>query len=168
MTDTLVLAIGNTLMGDDAIGQAILEELQGLTFTPEVAFLDGGTQGLYLLPCLEGVRRLLILDATDDPPGTVSFWRQDEVPRRLHAKKLSAHDVFFDEVLALEALMGQLPQELALVGVGMERLTLGAGLSTAVHAAIPAATTQALAALAHWDITARRTTEPCAAASPCR
>lgn len=42
MTDTLVLAIGNTLMGDDAIGQAILEELQGYRFTPEITFLDGG------------------------------------------------------------------------------------------------------------------------------
>ncbi len=168
MTATLVLAIGNTLMGDDAIGQAILEALQDYHFTPEVACLDGGTQGLYLLPCLEGVRRLLILDATDDPPGTVSFWQQDAVPRRLHAKKLSAHDVFFDEVLALAALLGQLPEELALVGVGMERLTLGAELSESVRAAIPEATEKALAALAAWQISAARTKPPCAAASPCR
>jgi Ni,Fe-hydrogenase maturation factor len=34
-------------------------------FGPEVHVLDGGTQGLYLLPFLEGTRNLLVFDAVD-------------------------------------------------------------------------------------------------------
>jgi hydrogenase maturation protease len=36
-----------------------------LRFGPEVHVLDGGTQGLYLLPFLEGTRNLLVFDAVD-------------------------------------------------------------------------------------------------------
>jgi hydrogenase maturation protease len=36
-----------------------------LQLRPEVHVLDGGTQGLYLLPFLEGTRNLLVFDAVD-------------------------------------------------------------------------------------------------------
>jgi hydrogenase maturation protease len=156
MKETLVLAIGNTLMGDDGLAQALLTKLEHYTYTPPIHLLDGGTQGLYLLPSFRGIDRLLILDATDSPAGTVNLWQGDEVPRRMRAKKLSAHDVLFDEVLAIAALLGQLPPVMALVGIGIEQMELGQGLSQTVQNNIPLGVEQALAVLASWGIAAEK------------
>lgn len=165
--ETLVLAVGNTLMGDDGAGQAMLAALQDYAFSPEVRLVDGGTQGLYLLPCLEGAKNLLLLDATDAAPGEVGLWQGEEVPRRLRAKKLSAHDVLLDEVLAVAVLLGQLPQGLALVGIGMKQLELGEGLSPEVEASLPQAVRFALGVLEQWGIKTKGKKEACALASPC-
>ena len=156
MKETLVLAIGNTLMGDDGLAQIMLAALEDYTYTPSIHLLDGGTQGLYLLPSFRGIDQLLILDATDNPPGTVNIWQGDEVPKRLRAKKLSAHDVLFDEVLAIAALLGQLPPVMALVGIGIEQMELGQGLSQKVQDSIPLGVEKALAVLALWGIAAEK------------
>jgi hydrogenase maturation protease len=156
VSDTLVLAIGNTLMGDDGLGQAILAELEHYIYTPDIRLLDGGTQGLYLLPCFADVARLLLLDATDNPAGEFHVWQGDDVPQRLRAKKLSAHDVLLDEVLAIAALLGQLPPSLALVGMGVEHMELGQGLSAKVQRNIPQGVEKALRVLADWGIEAQR------------
>jgi hydrogenase maturation protease len=56
--DTLVLGIGNLLWADEGFGIRALERLHAdWRFRPGVRLLDGGTQGLYLLPYVEGCRK---------------------------------------------------------------------------------------------------------------
>ncbi|WP_348240343.1 hydrogenase maturation protease, partial [Salmonella enterica] len=69
--------------------------------SPSVRVMDGGTQGLYLLPYVQQARRLLIFDAIDYglPPGTLRLIENQDVPRFMGAKKMSLHQTGFQDVL---------------------------------------------------------------------
>ena len=79
----------------------------------QVTVMDGGTQGLYLLPCVQEADCLLVFDAVDygDAPGTLHEVVGAEVPRFMGAKKMSLHQTGFQEVLAAADLTGKLPEE---------------------------------------------------------
>ncbi len=75
---TLILGVGNLLLSDEGVGIQVIERLQEKYELPEeVHVLDGGTLGMDLLYYLDGVRRLLLVDAvetgkaagTPDPAG---------------------------------------------------------------------------------------------------
>jgi len=79
----LVLGIGNLVMGDDGAGVRVVQELQKrYVFPPHVEVMDGGTLGLDLLPKLEGIGRLLMVDAveTGGEPGTLVRLVGEEFP----------------------------------------------------------------------------------------
>src|SRR5574343_125316 len=68
----LVLGIGNILWADEGFGVRCVEALNaGWQFPPQVTLMDGGTQGLYLLPYVQEADCLLVFDAVDygDEPG---------------------------------------------------------------------------------------------------
>ncbi|HHV67485.1 MAG TPA: hydrogenase maturation protease, partial [Ochrobactrum intermedium] len=57
----LVLGIGNVLWADEGFGVRCVEEMAARYALPErVRLLDGGTQGLYLLPFLEEADALIV------------------------------------------------------------------------------------------------------------
>ena len=93
--DTLVLGIGNLIMTDDGVGVKVIHLLQErYSFPGTVALLDGGTLGLDLLPHLEGVKRLVVVDAveTGGPPGTLVRLTGDEINYRLPHQALPPPD----------------------------------------------------------------------------
>ena len=65
LTDrTVVIGLGNPLMGDDGLGLAALARLsEDWTVPPEVELVDGGTWGMNLLPLIEDAGRLILIDA---------------------------------------------------------------------------------------------------------
>ncbi len=153
-SDILVLGIGNLLWADEGLGVRALEALQRqFRFGPCVRLLDGGTQGLYLLPYVEQSRCLLILDAVDFglPAGTLHELEDEAVPAFLGAKKMSLHQTGFQEVLTLARLKGWTPEHLVLLGV--QPLTLedyGGSLSDLIKAQIPTLVARALARVQAW------------------
>lgn len=140
----LILGIGNILWADEGFGVRTVEHLDALYEFPEtVRLLDGGTQGLYLLPHLEDADTVIILDAVDYglPPATLHVVRDEDVPVALSARKVSLHQTGFQEVLALLRLRGRAPRRLVLVGVQPHTLDdYGGGLTEGVAAQVaPAA-----------------------------
>ncbi|NJC88488.1 MAG: HyaD/HybD family hydrogenase maturation endopeptidase, partial [Desulfuromonas sp.] len=134
----LVLGLGNTIMTDDGFGVRAVEALSSrYRFPEEVHLLDGGTLGLDLLPRLEGVERLLIIDALEmhAAPGTVFRLEGEEVPRAF-AGKLSVHQMGVQDLLAVSELMGHLPRELVVWGAQPESIEMGTELTPAVTAAL--------------------------------
>ena len=119
----------------------------------EVAFLDGGTLGLNLLPIVEEASHLLILDAVDarQPPGTVIELAGEAIPL-FSGIKLSQHQVTFQEVLGLAAVRGKLPPHLHLIGVQPADLEIGLELSPVVAAALPEVVRRARAVLQAWRV----------------
>lgn len=139
MTTTLVLGLGNIIMSDDGVGPKVIELLQKDGGLPDdVLLLDGGTLGLDLLPHLEGVQRLIIVDAVEigKAPGTVVRLTGDEVPMALETK-LSPHQMGMKDLLAVARLMGQLPDEIVLIGVQPACLEMDTELTPLVAAALP-------------------------------
>jgi len=121
----LVLGIGNILWADEGFGVRCVEALNaGWQFPPQVTLMDGGTQGLYLLPYVQEADCLLVFDAVDygDEPGRLREVIGDQVPRFMGAKKMSLHQTGFQEVLMAAELTNKLPKELVLIGVQPEEL----------------------------------------------
>ena len=152
----LVLGIGNVLWADEGFGVRCVEALaKGRVFPDTVRIMDGGTQGLYLLPFLEEADTLIVFDAVDYglPPGTLKIVEGDEVPAFMGAKKMSLHQTGFQDVIATATLMGYRPRDLLLIGCQPEELEdYGGGLRDIVAAQIAPAIGIALQRLAEMGI----------------
>lgn len=152
--DILVLGIGNLLWADEGFGVRCAEALAAAYDLPEsVRVLDGGTQGLYLLPYVQQAQRLIVFDAIDYGlvPGTLRLVEDDEVPRFMGAKKMSLHQTGFQEVIAAAGLTGRCPREMLLIGVQPEELEdYGGSLRPAVKARMGEAVGLAVARLRAW------------------
>ncbi len=162
-TRLLILGIGNILWADEGFGVRCVEALNAAyQFGDDVTVLDGGTQGLYLLPFLEEARYLIVFDAVDysKQPGEMVIARDDEVPRFMGVKKMSLHQTGFQEVIACASLAGHLPESMMLIGVQPEQLEdFGGSLRDIVKAQIPRALEVALEQAKQWGVTyAPRTT----------
>jgi hydrogenase maturation protease len=155
----LVLGIGNILWADEGFGVRCVEALnEGWEFPPRVTVMDGGTQGLYLLPYVQEADCLLVFDAVDygDEPGKLRVVVGDEVPRFMGVKKMSLHQTGFQEVLMAAELTQKLPAELVLVGVQAEQLEdFGGSLRDVVKAQMVPALNLALDWLEKWGAPGR-------------
>jgi hydrogenase maturation protease len=152
--EVLVLGIGNLLWADEGFGVRCAEKLAAEWQMPDaVTVMDGGTQGLYLLPYVQQAHRLIVFDAVDYglAPGTMKRVEGDQVPRFMGAKKMSLHQTGFQEVIAAASLTGQLPEQLLLIGVQPEELDdYGGSLRPVVKARLDDAVAMAVAQLRDW------------------
>ncbi len=157
---TLVLGLGNPLMGDDGLGLRALARLRQEWAVEGVELVDGGTWGMNLLPLIEDAGRVLLLDAIDvgAAPGTLVELERDQIPR-LFARKLSPHEIDLREVLALAELRGTLPETVAL-GIQPRDVELGTELTPEVAAQVDGLLERVVARLRAAGHTCRRVADP--------
>jgi hydrogenase maturation protease len=153
------------LWADEGFGVRVVEALDRDFALPDhVGVMDGGTQGLYLLPHIENLDALIIVDAIDYglAPGTFRTLRGAEVPAFLGAHKMSLHQTGFQDVLATAQLMGRCPRDLVLIGVQPAVLDdYGGGLTDIVAAQVQPAVDAVLAVLRDdYGIVALRRSQP--------
>lgn len=134
----LVLGVGNLLMGDEGVGVHALRLLEKQAPTAGVRLLDGGTGGINLLLEFDGVRDLVLIDATRDgqTAGSITYLQP------MHAGELpcglGAHDFGLKDLFAVSALLDELPR-LHLFTISVEQIQpMCLELSPAVAAAVPA------------------------------
>lgn len=60
---TIIIGVGNLLLGDEGLGVHIVEELNEINLPPNVEFFDGGTGGVSILNLMEGADKVIIVDA---------------------------------------------------------------------------------------------------------
>jgi len=145
---TLVLGIGNVLMGDEGVGVEVIRHLEGRPLPPDVELLDGGTGSFTLLGPMRRAGRILLVDAAVDesPPGTVR--RLEPRFSRDYPRTLTAHDIGLKDLLDAFHLMGE-PPRVVLFAITVETpLEPVMGLSPEVAAAVPRVAEQVLAELA--------------------
>jgi hydrogenase maturation protease len=103
---TLVLGLGNVLMGDEGIGVHVVRALEEQSLPEGVECLDGGTGGFMLLEPLQSADHVLMIDAAADgnPEGTVTR----TTPRfsRDYPPTLTAHDVGIKDLLDVFYIQG--------------------------------------------------------------
>ncbi len=135
---TLVLGVGNTLMGDEGVGVHVIERLlAGYKIPEEVQVLDGGVLGMDLLYYLEGIENLLLVDAVEahKEPGTIIRLENDEVPAFL-SLKISPHQVGVPDMLAVAKIKDVYPKRLVLWGIQPEFLSMGLDLSPLISSKV--------------------------------
>jgi hydrogenase maturation protease len=150
----LVLGLGNSIMTDDGFGVRAVNTLSSrYHFQGEVTLVDGGTLGLDLLPYLEGVESLLIIDALNmrKEPGRIFRLEGEEVPRAF-ASKLSVHQMGLQDLLAVAELQGHVPSRLVVWGVQPESIEMGTVLTKAVESAVEPVVQNVLEELQTWGV----------------
>ncbi|NCO65334.1 MAG: hypothetical protein COW32_10615 [Candidatus Aquicultor secundus] len=75
-----VLGIGNTLMGDDGVGAAVVRDLSAEIDEPNVTMIVGETAGMGLVKHFRDSDIVIVVDsiATEAEPGTIFRFNPDE------------------------------------------------------------------------------------------
>ena len=151
----VVLGLGNLLNKDEGLGVHALKNLGTLqSASSNIELLDGGVLGLNLLMIVEECSHLLILDAINQnkPPGTVIELTKDEIPL-FSGIKLSEHQITFQEVLGLAVIRYKLPENLHLIGIQPDDISIGVELSQVVGEAIADVVSRTQSKIAEWGLT---------------
>jgi hydrogenase maturation protease len=136
-----IIGLGNVLMGDDGVGPYVLSVLDSTYVCPEgVSFVDAGTPGLDLIPCIDDAETLLIVDTVRSTgrPGEIRLYARDRLMEHLARPRLSPHDPGLAETLASLEFSGRAVRDVLLIGVIPGHVATGVGLSPEVRAAVPA------------------------------
>ncbi len=152
MNGTVVLGLGNLVHSDDGVGVHAIRAMELDPRVPAgVSLVDGGTQGLSLLPHLSGAERLIVIDAVDtgEKPGTVM--RFEGKALRGIPGKASVHQLGFADLMIASELIGGMPPEMIVIGVQPESTEWGVDLTPAVQAALQPMVKVVLQQLEIWQ-----------------
>lgn len=137
---------------DDGIGVHAIEVLRAdPRFPSNVTLMDGGTQGLSLLPHISGYERLLCIDAVDagQKPGTI-VRLEGEALNKLPGKP-SVHQLAFADLMIAMRLLDEQPAEVIVLGVQPQSTDWAAELTPPVQNAVAPLTELVLEQLQAWD-----------------
>jgi hydrogenase maturation protease len=138
---TLVLGIGNTLLGDEGVGIVAVRELEALFGAcADVEFLDGGTLSFTLAIPISECTALLIIDAAEfgAEPGTVRSFEGAQMDRFLgENRKSSVHEIGLLDLMSVSRLTGHWPKQRALIGIQPCWVEWSETLTPAVAGALP-------------------------------
>jgi hydrogenase maturation protease len=142
---TIVVGLGNPILGDDAVGWHIAKHVQQRADFPaniEVDCLSVG--GISLMERLIGYDRVILIDAFvthKNPIGTLSCFSLDELPNRALGHMCSAHDTTLQNALKIGQELGaQLPNEITILAVEAQNVyDFSEQLTPMVAAAVPTA-----------------------------
>ncbi len=139
---TLILGLGNPILGDDSVGLKVAEAVRDRLLPNAAIEVDVDYWGgLRLMERLVGYDRVIIIDAIctgGQPAGTLVRLGPDDLPTQHTA---SAHDVDLPTGLKLAESMGlPMPKDITIIGIEAERvLDFCEELTPAVMNALPAA-----------------------------
>jgi hydrogenase maturation protease len=133
---TLILGVGNLIMGDDGFGAQVARRLQETVFPENVKVEEGGTGGFNLLGSLESVQRVIVVDImmADIPPGEVILFKPGPGFGEPGKRIISFHQVGVLELVQMWGLLGYQPEVYFLV-TRPEKIEWGTELSPKVQLA---------------------------------
>jgi len=148
---TLVVGLGNPILGDDGVGWKVAEELKqrlpalfengGREMKVDVECLSLG--GISLMEHLIGYPRAILIDsfALDEPLGSILMLRLDDLSNYSAYHTTSPHDTSLQNAIAMgKALGAKLPDDVMVVGIATKRVhEFGEELSPPVAEAVPLA-----------------------------
>jgi hydrogenase maturation protease len=145
--NTLIIGLGNPILGDDGVGWVIAQNLKNKFDSDsrlEFEFLSLG--GLSLMERLTGYQKVILIDALSsglNPKGKVVYFPLSEVPDLTTGHTSSAHDTSLRNALNLGRSMGiDLPKDENIIVIAIEAENVydfSEELSPLVAAAVPEA-----------------------------
>ncbi|MBP1658928.1 MAG: hybD [Candidatus Aminicenantes bacterium] len=133
---TVVLGLGNILLGDEGVGVRVVEELERGGGLPGVEIVDGGTAGFRLLPYFDAADLVVVVDAAADgaPPGTVTLLTPAFAGA--YPPALTPHDLGLKSIMDALALADERPEIVLLTVSVAEADRASLELSPPVAAAV--------------------------------
>ncbi|MCJ7584256.1 MAG: hydrogenase maturation protease [Anaerolineales bacterium] len=144
---TIVIGLGNPILGDDGVGWRVAEEIAKVTAgRPQVEIDCASLGGLSLMERLTGYERVILIDAIftgKKPLGSVTTFALDSLPDLTAGHSASAHDTSLRTALNVGRSMNlPLPEDDQVLVVAIEAQKVydfSQELSPAVSAAVPLA-----------------------------
>jgi hydrogenase maturation protease len=135
---TLILGVGNPLMGDDGAGSEAVRRLDELQLPGNVTVMDAGTPGWGLVELIKDWPSVVIVDAIQMglKPGEWQCFEARDVRLIANQGNLSLHDTDVAGGLALAQELDLLPEQVTLYGIEPETVSYGMSLSPAVSAGL--------------------------------
>jgi hydrogenase maturation protease len=133
----VVIGVGNTLRGDDAVGLAVLERLRGRV-PADVQVVECEQEPSRLLDAWGGADVAFVVDAcaSGEAPGTIHRFDAGDDPLPARVFRSSTHAFGVGDAVELARALDRLPRRVVVFGVEGGRFTAGAGLSPAVESAV--------------------------------
>lgn len=154
---TVVLGLGNTLLGDDGVGIYALNNLQDNwkehKNNDSIEFIDGGTLSFTLTETLYEADNLIVIDAAqlNAKPGEVKVFTDNDMDDFVRTSNCSSvHEVSLSELLDMARLLNTLPTRRALIGVQPETVDWADQPTEVVKKAIPVMCQEAHSLLEAW------------------
>jgi hydrogenase maturation protease len=133
----LVVGMGNFLCQDEGIGVHIIQAMEDMELLNHIELLDIGTSTMDLTSHLEGVEKLVVIDAmkAGGTPGTIYKCRpEDLLPK--DGGPISLHEIGLLESLHMAEKMG-VKIDTVVIGIEPKVLDWGVELSEEVKGKIP-------------------------------
>ena len=143
---TLVVGLGNPILGDDGVGWQIAHELQQIKQLPSDVTIEClAIGGISLMEALINYDRAIIIDAIvthQAPIGSIHHYKLEDLPNPSSGHMSSAHDTSLLTALHVgQSLGAHLPKDISVVTVESQKVIEFSELLTpAVAAAVPVAT----------------------------
>jgi len=141
---TIILGVGNQILGDDGVGIHVTDELKKHVKNPNITIDDAITGGMNLLDLILGYDKAIIVDAVktnEGENGEVKRILLGEFSTTMHS--CNPHDVSLIEAIEVAKKMGEnrVPPEIIIVGILMKEIPceFGDKLSKKIAAAVPKA-----------------------------
>ncbi len=141
---TLVVGLGNPILGDDGVGWKVAEEVKKQLSTDSHVDVECfSLGGISLMEHLIGYPRAILIDAfaLDEPLGSILMLKLDDLPNYSAYHTTCPHDTSLQNAITMGKSLGaKLPDEVMVVGVATKRIhEFGEELSPLVAEAVPLA-----------------------------
>ncbi len=152
---TLVLGLGNTLLGDEGAGVRAIHRLQSeWPNLHDVEYVDGGTLSFTLAGPIEDADQLIVIDVAQlhQAPGTVEVFEGEQMDCFVgEGNKTTPHEVSLLDLLAIAHLSDSLPRNRALIAIQPQCMDWSETLSDAVEQSLSLVCDQTLALIRRWQ-----------------
>ena len=140
---TIVLGVGNLILGDDGVGVHVANELKKHINDPNITIDEAITGGMNLLDLILGYDKAIIIDAVKTEDGEKGEVKRIPLGDFSTMHSCNPHDVSLIEAIEMAKKMGEerIPPEIIVIGVMMKEIPceFGEKLSKKIATAVPTA-----------------------------
>jgi hydrogenase maturation protease len=142
---TLVVGLGNPILGDDGIGWQIAQELQQIKEIPSDVNIEClAIGGISLMEAMIDYDRAILIDAivtNQIPIGSVNVFKLEDLPNLTSGHMSSAHDTSLVDALQMGSSVGaHLPDDISVVTIESQKVyEFSENMTPAVAASVPQA-----------------------------
>ena len=140
---TIVLGVGNRILGDDGVGVHVAHEVQKQVHSPDVTIDEACTGGMNLLDVILGYDKAIIIDAVKSEETNHGDVQRIPLSDFSTMHSCNPHDVSLTEAIHLVKQLGEkrIPKEIIIIGILMKTMPceFSEHLSKDIQSAVPKA-----------------------------
>jgi len=140
---TIVLGVGNLILGDDGVGIHVVNELKKTIQDSNITIDEAITGGMNLLDLILNYEKAIIIDAVKSETEEAGTVKRIPIKDFNTMHSCNPHDVSLIEAIKMAKKLGEtkIPKEIIIIGIMMKEIPceFGEKLSKNIAAAVPRA-----------------------------